>query len=161
LRQHVGVSLAVIVAAPRSRLPALASEAVNDVLDVEAAPEEALVRVQRAAAQREPASIELGELVVRPSEALVLLAGRRIPLTALQLRLLWHFAVHPNRVFSPQELGRRVWGSEAPVSNRRVTAGIRRLRERLGAFGRERLRSAVRQGYYLAAPDLTPPPSQA
>jgi len=152
-RQHVGASVAFIISARRTRLPALATEAVDDVVDVNATPEEALVRVQRAAAQRDPSSIELGELVVCPAEAQVLLAGRRIPLSALQLRLLWHFALYPNRILTCEALGRRVWGSEAPASSRRVNICIRRLRERLGAFGRERLRSVVGQGYYLAVPE--------
>src|SRR5262245_39016179 len=72
LRQHVGASLAVLVAAPRSRLADLEAEPVDDVLDINATPEEALVRVRRAAAHREPASLEMGELIVRPAEALVL-----------------------------------------------------------------------------------------
>lgn len=159
-RQHVGASVAFIVAAPRARLPDLASESVSDLLDVNATPEEALARVQRAAAQREPESLELGELVLRPAEAVVLLSGRRVPLTALQLRLLWQLAVRPNRILSCEELA-RVWGSDAPVSRRRINVCIRRLRERLGDFGREYLRSVVRQGYYLAAPEVRRSPPQA
>lgn len=156
LRQHVGASVAFIVAAPRSRLPELESEPVDDVVDVDATPEEALVRVRRAAAHREPASLELGELVVRPAEAVVLLAGRRVRLTDLQLRLLWHLAVHANRILSGEELSRRVWGNEAPASSRRVDVCFRRLRERLGAYGREYLRSVFGQGYTFAAPEPGP-----
>src|SRR5204863_9472518 len=114
-----------------------------DVVDLNATPEEALVRAQRAAAQREPASIELGELVVRPAEAQVLLAGRRIAVSALQMRLLWQLAVHPNRVLSYEALSEHVWGSDAPGSRSRLSVCVRRLRERLGTFGRAHLRSVV------------------
>ena len=89
-----------------------------------------------------------------------LLGGRRILLSALQLRLLWHLAVHPNRILSCETLSRCVWGSEAPASSGRVNVCIRRLRERLGSFGREYLRSAVGKGYYLAVPEPVTPATE-
>jgi DNA-binding response OmpR family regulator len=59
--------------------------------------------------------------------------GREVRLTAKEFDLLWFLATHPRRVFSRDELMRRIWGYEAAFDTGTVTVHIRRLREKIEA----------------------------
>ena len=58
-------------------------------------------------------------------------AGARIRLTAKEFDLLWFLASHPRRVFSREDLMRRVWGYSAALDTGTVTVHVRRLREKI------------------------------
>jgi DNA-binding response OmpR family regulator len=57
--------------------------------------------------------------------------GRELRLTAKEFDLLWFLATHPRKVFSRDELMRRIWGYEAAFDTGTVTVHIRRLREKI------------------------------
>jgi DNA-binding response OmpR family regulator len=52
-------------------------------------------------------------------------------LTAREFDLLWFLASHPQRVFSREQLMRRVWGYASAVDTGTVTVHMRRLREKI------------------------------
>jgi DNA-binding response OmpR family regulator len=52
-------------------------------------------------------------------------------LTAREFDLLWFLASHPRRVFSREQLMRRVWGYSAALDTGTVTVHVRRLREKI------------------------------
>ena len=57
--------------------------------------------------------------------------GRPLRLTAREFELLWFLASHPQRVFSRDNLMRRVWGYSAALDTGTVTVHVRRLREKI------------------------------
>jgi len=57
--------------------------------------------------------------------------GEELKLTAKEFDLLWFLASHPRKVFSRDQLMRRVWGYESAVDTGTVTVHIRRLREKI------------------------------
>jgi two-component system response regulator ResD len=57
--------------------------------------------------------------------------GSRLKLTTREFDLLAFLAGHPRRVFSRDQLMRKVWGYEAAVDTGTVTVHIRRLREKI------------------------------
>ena len=57
--------------------------------------------------------------------------GSPLKLTAREFDLLWFVASHPRRVFSREQLMRRVWGYSAALDTGTVTVHVRRLREKL------------------------------
>jgi DNA-binding response OmpR family regulator len=57
--------------------------------------------------------------------------GRELRLTAKEFDLLWFLASHPRRVFSRDQLMRRVWDYEAAFDTGTVTVHVRRLREKI------------------------------
>jgi DNA-binding response OmpR family regulator len=57
--------------------------------------------------------------------------GRPLRLTAREFQLLWFLASHPGRVFSREQLMRRVWGYSAALDTGTVTVHMRRLREKI------------------------------
>jgi two-component system, OmpR family, response regulator ResD len=59
--------------------------------------------------------------------------GQAVRLTAKEFDLLWFMASHPRRVFSRDDLMRRVWGYSAALDTGTLTVHVRRLREKLEA----------------------------
>ena len=59
--------------------------------------------------------------------------GEPVRLTAKEFDLLWFMASHPRRVFSRDDLMRRVWGYSAALDTGTLTVHVRRLREKLEA----------------------------
>jgi len=57
--------------------------------------------------------------------------GRELRLTMKGLEVLWILASHPSKVFSRDQLMRRIWGYEAALDTGTVTVHIRRLREKI------------------------------
>jgi two-component system phosphate regulon response regulator PhoB len=61
--------------------------------------------------------------------------GVEIALRPLEFKLVSLFLEHPGRVFTRAELLEEVWGITAEVNTRTVDTHVRRLRERLAAYG--------------------------
>jgi DNA-binding response OmpR family regulator len=57
--------------------------------------------------------------------------GETLRLTAREFDLLWFLASHPRRVFSRENLMRRVWGYSSALDTGTVTVHMRRLREKV------------------------------
>jgi DNA-binding response OmpR family regulator len=70
-------------------------------------------------------------LVIDPSSRDVTRHDEPLRLTAREFDLLWFLARHPQRVFSREQLMRRVWGYASAVDTGTVTVHIRRLREKI------------------------------
>nr|WP_206529669.1 response regulator transcription factor [Brevibacillus sp. SYP-B805] len=56
-----------------------------------------------------------------------------VPLTSKEYDLLLFLALHPNRVFSKDELFEKIWGLDALGDNATVTVHISKLREKIEA----------------------------
>jgi two-component system response regulator ResD len=75
-----------------------------------------------------------GSLTIDPGERVVIVAGQRLELTALEFDLLEFLARHPRRVFSREALMTQVWGEDRVVDARSIDSLISRLRKKLGAI---------------------------
>jgi DNA-binding response OmpR family regulator len=75
--------------------------------------------------------ITFGDLRLDAEQREVRRGGQEVRLTAKEFDLLWFLATHPRRVFSRDELMRRIWGYEAAFDTGTVTVHIRRLREKI------------------------------
>jgi DNA-binding response OmpR family regulator len=99
-------------------------------------PRELISRVRavlrRADAPTAPSErIVFGDLQLDAEKREVSRSGRELRLTAREFDLLWFLATHPRKVFSRDELMRRLWGYEAAFDTGTVTVHIRRLREKI------------------------------
>jgi DNA-binding response OmpR family regulator len=81
--------------------------------------------------------VEVGPVEIRPSEGVVLRAGRPVALTRTEFRLLCELADDPGRVLSREELLERVWGHGYFGDSRLVDVHIARLRRKIEPDGRE------------------------
>jgi phosphate regulon transcriptional regulator PhoB len=101
-------------------------------------PRELVARVKALLRRVEPppqgeALLEVGALVIDPASFRVTRAGKPLPLSTLEFRLLYFLASRPNRVFSRDQLLDAVWGTERFVTPRSVDVYMRRLREKIEA----------------------------
>ncbi|MGI8803511.1 MAG: response regulator transcription factor [Solirubrobacteraceae bacterium] len=74
----------------------------------------------------------VGPIVIDAAARRVTLAGRRLDLTRREYDLLFQLAAAPGRVFTKQELLRRLPADPAVRSTRRLDTQVARLRRRLG-----------------------------
>lgn len=74
---------------------------------------------------------KVADLEIRRDLGIVLKAGRELPLTRTEYRLLCEFADHAGQVLSRDQLLERVWGYEYLGDSRLVDAHVRRLRVKI------------------------------
>jgi DNA-binding response OmpR family regulator len=99
-------------------------------------PRELAARVRTVLRRAEPAGTEdeqlsFDGLVLDAGSREVTKAGRVIRLTTKEFDLLWFLASHARRVFSRDDLMRRIWGYSAALDTGTLTVHVRRLREKL------------------------------
>ena len=80
---------------------------------------------------RPRALLEFYDLVVDLEARSATLSGERLALTPLEFDLLALLATHPMRIWSREELLRRVWGHGSDVIERTVDVRVRHLRSAL------------------------------
>jgi two-component system phosphate regulon response regulator PhoB len=71
-----------------------------------------------------------------------------VPLGPTEYRLLEFFMLHPDRVYSREQLLDRVWGGNVYVEERTIDVHIRRLRKALEHCGCDRFIQTVRGAGY-------------
>ena len=86
-------------------------------------------------AEEEDQVLKIGGLTIDPAAHRVLLDGKEIALTALELRLLHTLASRRGRVQTRDTLLHDVWGLYLDVETRTVDTHVKRLREKLGPAG--------------------------
>jgi DNA-binding response OmpR family regulator len=75
--------------------------------------------------------LSFDELVIDSATREVTKNGAPLRLTAREFDLLWFVASHPQRVFSREQIMRRVWGYSSALDTGTVTVHVRRLREKV------------------------------
>lgn len=96
--------------------------------------------VLRRAAQWEEAPMSTftcGDLVIDFARRRVSLCGRDVNLTGTEYRLLSYLAQNADRVVTPNQILKKVWGEEYSSEMNLLQANIARLRRKLGDDARE------------------------
>jgi DNA-binding response OmpR family regulator len=101
-------------------------------------PQELVARVKALLRRADPGTpsekpIEIGGLRIDPAAYRVTRAGKAVPMSTLEFRLLYYLASRPNRVFTRDQLLDAVWGTDRFVTPRSVDVYVRRLREKIEA----------------------------
>jgi phosphate regulon transcriptional regulator PhoB len=101
-------------------------------------PRELVARVKALLRRTDPSGegekpVEVGKLHIDPAAYRVTRAGKPVPMSTLEFRLLYYLATRPNRVFTRDQLLDAVWGMDRFVTPRSVDVYIRRLREKIEA----------------------------
>jgi DNA-binding response OmpR family regulator len=113
--------------------------------------EELLARLRalsrRHLAQRR-AVIEVGDILLDTSAHLVTVAGRRLTLTAKELRILEYLMLNAGRLLSRGQIADHTWGYEFSSESNLVDVYVARLRRKLEAEGVDQPIETVRHGGY-------------
>jgi two-component system phosphate regulon response regulator PhoB len=121
------------------------------VLRIRSLARRAADRASARAAVAEGRPLAWRGLELRPGEHRALADGTELPLTPLEFRLLERFMSQPGRAFTREQLLDRVWNITADVTTRTVDTHVKRLREKLGAYG-EAIETVRGVGYRLRPP---------
>jgi len=104
--------------------------------------------LRRAAMPAHPAGeLRYADIVLDPLQFKVWRRGVRIPLTVLRFKLLQFLMMNPGKVYSREDLRRKVW-DDAPVEDVTIAKCISRLRISLNAAGGADLIRRTRNGGY-------------
>jgi two-component system alkaline phosphatase synthesis response regulator PhoP len=82
-----------------------------------------------------PASINLGDLVIDNETKRLIIGNKKIELTRKEYEILSLLAKYPGRIFSRDEILRRIWESDVIVNDRTVDVNITRLRRKMEDYG--------------------------
>jgi DNA-binding response OmpR family regulator len=101
-------------------------------------PRELAARVRTVLRRAEPEAVaeerlSFNGLAIDSATREVTKNGTPLRLTAREFDLLWFIASHPRRVFSREQIMRRVWGYSSALDTGTVTVHVRRLREKIEA----------------------------
>jgi len=88
-----------------------------------------LRRVRERAVLESDQTIEIGDLVIEPSQLRAEVAGQPVRLRLKEFQLLLALAAAPGRLMTRQKLAQDVWGYEHMTSSRTIDVHIRRLRQ--------------------------------
>jgi two-component system, OmpR family, alkaline phosphatase synthesis response regulator PhoP len=97
------------------------------------------VILRRDEAQKDDASgdavIRLGSIEIHPSNYFVRIDGEEISFPRKEFQTLLYLVKHNGNVVRRERLLNEVWGSDVIVIDRTIDVHIRRIREKLGAYG--------------------------
>ena len=115
-------------------------------------PRELLARINAVLRRTLPLGTEeriaIDGLVLDGASHRVTVGEQTVSLGPTEYRLLSFFMMHPERVYSRNQLLDRVWGGNVYVEERTVDVHIRRLRKALSAFGYDKFIQTVRGAGY-------------
>lgn len=108
------------------------------------------VQLRRITAQANVEVLRAGLLTLDVAAREVLLAGKRVALTAKEFDLLELLLRHPRQVLTRETIYERIWGYDFGSESNVIEVYIRALRQKLEATGTPRLIHTVRGvGYVL------------
>jgi two-component system phosphate regulon response regulator PhoB len=132
---------------------------IDDYVVKPFSPRELIARIKavlrRGNADFEGKGLSAGQLVLDRSAKKANIADNDINLGPIEFRLLEFFMLHPDRVYSREQLLDRVWGGTVYVEDRTVDVHIRRLRKSISILNHETMIQTVRgAGYRFSAEDF-------
>lgn len=83
------------------------------------------------AMERSPARIVIGGLVLDIEEKTITVDGEAVRLTPMEFGILELLCKNPNKVFSADEIYKRVWNEDIVVSDNTIAVHIRHIREKI------------------------------
>ena len=93
--------------------------------------------------------IRRGSLLINTEQHYCKLDGENIDFTFSEFEILSHFAKHPGRVYTRNQIIQRIKGDGYPVTERSVDVQIVNLRKKLGEWGTKNIETIRGIGYRM------------
>jgi len=107
-----------------------------------------LKRVKNLHADTESTSMNIGEIILDLESKRLNIGDKKIELTRKEFEIISLLAKSPGRIFSREEILRRIWESDVIVIDRTVDVNITRLRRKMEEYGCY-IRNKPGFGYYF------------
>lgn len=132
-----GLVVPLLLVVTEGGLAAMSAEwGADDILLTTAGPAEVDTRIRlalgRRAVQHTASKIAASGVTIDEVSYSAKVHGRTLNLTFKEFELLRFLAIHPNRVFTREQLLNDVWGTDYFGGTRTVDVHVRRLRAKLG-----------------------------
>jgi DNA-binding response OmpR family regulator len=93
-----------------------------------------LRREQRAGAKASLAVLHYGDISVDLNSYRLLYRGQSVPVTVREFEIVQLLALHPDRVFSREQIYEKVWGYDAEGNSQTVTEHVKNIRAKLVSY---------------------------
>ncbi|GAB4300733.1 MAG: response regulator transcription factor [Myxococcota bacterium] len=95
-----------------------------------------LLRRKRTKVAAEAKSLKIHDIEINAARHEVRVSGKALELTATELKILHHLALHPGWVFTRNQIISAIKGEDYPVTDRSIDVQIVGLRKKLGGAGK-------------------------
>lgn len=124
----------------------------DDYITKPFSPRELIARIKtvlrRGVLMTPEGQIEVNDLSIHTNTHQVFIKDKKVSLAPLEYKLLLFFMTHQNQVYTREQLLNHVWGGENYIDERTVDVHVRRLRQRLKAYGYDSLIKTIRGSGY-------------
>jgi two-component system, OmpR family, alkaline phosphatase synthesis response regulator PhoP len=107
-----------------------------------------LIRIKVTAAEEITTSLNMGDIVIDFETKRLIIGDKKIELTRKEYEIISLLAKSPGRIFSREEILRRIWENDVIVIDRTVDVNITRLRRKMEECG-SYIRNKPGFGYYF------------
>ena len=109
--------------------------------------------ISREQEERRDGIVESGDMRVDTVNRRVYIGDKEVRLTTKEFEILELMIMHPNKIYSREELLQLIWGSDYPGDGRTVDVHVRRMREKIETNPREPkyIHTKWGTGYYFQA----------
>jgi len=107
-----------------------------------------LKRIKVTPTEEITTSLNVGEIVIDFESKRLIIGDKKIELTRKEYEIICLLAKSPGRIFSREEILRRIWESDVIVIDRTVDVNMTRLRRKMEEYG-SYIRNKPGFGYYF------------
>lgn len=107
-----------------------------------------LKRIKANPIESAATSLNMGEIVIDFETKRMIIGDKKIELTRKEYEIITLLAKNPGRIFSREEILRRIWESDVIVVDRTVDVNMTRLRRKMEEYG-SYIRNKPGFGYYF------------
>ncbi len=107
-----------------------------------------LKRVRAMPAEEVVTSLNIGDIVIDFESKRLIIGDKKIELTRKEYEIISLLAKSPGRIFSREEILRKIWENDVIVIDRTVDVNMTRLRRKMEEFG-SYIRNKPGFGYYF------------
>jgi DNA-binding response OmpR family regulator len=107
-----------------------------------------LKRIKAIPSEEVTTSLNIGEIVIDFESKRLIIGDKKIELTRKEYEIISLLAKSPGRIFSREEILRRIWESDVIVIDRTVDVNMTRLRRKMEEYG-SYIRNKPGFGYYF------------